>query len=70
MKVGDLVRVKGALLYNTYMKSLVGHIGIVVSKDGFLRHRTAVFIQGKTRRLITEDLEVIDEGGRSCKKKV
>ena len=70
MKKGDLIRVKDRLGYNTYMQNLTGHIGIVISTDGFLHHRTTVFIQGKTRLLITEDLEVIDEGGRSCKKKV
>ena len=51
MKVGDLIRVKDRLGYNTYMQNLTGHIGIVVSKDGFLHHRTTVFIQGENKAL-------------------
>ena len=61
MKVGDLIRVKDRLGYNTYMQNLTGHIGIVISKGGLLVHRTTVFIQGKSRLLMTMDLEVINE---------
>ena len=68
MKVGDLVRVKDSVGYNSYMQNLVGHIGVVVEVNCFLNPqststRTGVHILGKTRKLITEDLEVINEGG-------
>jgi hypothetical protein len=63
MKVGDLIRVKDLLGYNTYMQNLTGHIGIVINTGGFwLTERITVLILGKPRLLVSEDLEVIDEG--------
>ena len=60
MKIGDLVRVKDAMGYNTYMQNLVGHIGVVCELDYndnvcWVR----VYILEKTRPMNISDLEVI-----------
>jgi hypothetical protein len=66
MKIGDLVRVKDCLGYNSYMQTLTGHSGILleigesVGYDG--NQRTCkVFICGKVRGIWSGDLEVISE---------
>ncbi len=66
MKIGDLVRVKDCLGYNSYMQTLTGHSGILleigecVGYDG--KQRTCkVFICGRVRGIWCSDLEVIDE---------
>ena len=57
MNVGDLVRVKDLLGYNTYMQNLAGHTGIVVNKiNGTL---FLILILDKLHRVNKNDLEVI-----------
>ena len=59
MKIGSLVRVKDSVGYNSYMQNLVGHIGVtLVVGIGCWVH---VHILGKTRPIMINDLEVIDE---------
>ena len=62
MKIGDLVRVKDSVGYNSYMQNLVGHIGIVLNEkwkgnDFWIE----VHILGKSRPIVPADLEVVNE---------
>ena len=60
MKIGDLVRVKDAMGYNTYMQNLVGHIGVVCELDyNDSVCWVHVYILEKTRPVMKSDLEVI-----------
>ena len=63
MKIGDLVRVKDSVGYNSYMQNLVGHIGVVCAD---LYNENTMWVQvhilGKTRPIEISDLEVINEG--------
>ena len=62
MKVGDLVRVKDSVGYNSYMQNLVGHIGVICAD---LYNENPIWVQvhilGKTRPIMINDLEVINE---------
>ena len=62
MKIGDLVRVKDSVGYNSYMQNLVGHIGVICA-DSYNGNEVwvQVHILGKTRPIEISDLEVIDE---------
>ena len=62
MKIGDLVRVKDSVGYNSYMQNLVGHIGVICA-DSYNGNEVwvQVHILGKTRPIMINDLEVIDE---------
>ena len=62
MKIGDLVRVKDSVGYNSYMPNLVGHIGVICA-DSYNGNEVwvQVHILGKTRPIEISDLEVIDE---------
>lgn len=64
MKIGDLVRVKDGVGYNSYMQNLVGHIGVVCD-NSYNGNELWVYahILGKTRPIMRCDLEVIYEGG-------
>ena len=56
MKIGDVVTVKDALGYNTYMQELVGHIGVIlVVGDEYAQ----VHILGRNRPIEIRDLEVV-----------
>lgn len=60
MKIGDLVRVKDALGYNSYMQNLVGHVGVVCELDyNDNAFWVRVHILEKTRPMNISDLEVI-----------
>jgi hypothetical protein len=58
MKIGDLVKVKDAHGYNSYMQEFVGHIGIIV-KERYNKHWVKVHICGYPRGIRVGDLEVI-----------
>ena len=57
MQVGDLVKVKDAHGYNSYMQEFVGHIGIIMVFA--IGSWAQVHILGKTRPVLKRDLEVI-----------
>ena len=66
MKIGDLVRVKDSVGYNSYMQNLVGHIGVVCEEavvdavnENYLW--VLVHILGRNRSIEISDLEVINE---------
>ena len=60
MKIGSLVRVKDSVGYNSYMQNFVGHIGVICYFNGNGRY-VQVHILGKTRPIMINDLEVINE---------
>ena len=62
MKIGDLVRVKDSVGYNSYMQNLVGHIGVICA-DSYNGNEVwvQVHILGKTRPIEIRDLEVVNE---------
>ncbi len=57
MKIGDIVRVKDSVGYNSYMQNFVGHIGVilVVGNGRYVQ----VHILGRNRPIEIRDLEVI-----------
>ena len=60
MKIGDIVRVKDSVGYNSYMQNLVGHIGIVLNeKFNGNSFWLEVHILGMPRPLCPADLEVV-----------
>jgi len=63
VKEGDLVKVKDALGYNTYMQNLVGYVGVVIGRERAITNglggRWFVLIDGRTRQIWEEDLEAI-----------
>ena len=62
MIIGDLVRVKDSVGYNSYMQNLVGHIGVICEEavdENYLW--VVVHILGRNRPIEIRDLEVIDE---------
>lgn len=60
MKVGDLIKIKDLLGYNSYMQQIAGWEGILL--DICDTNRCRVFINGKEWMVWEEDLEVICEG--------
>lgn len=61
MKVGDLIKIKDLLGYNSYMQQIAGWEGILldICDTG---QRCRVFINGKEWMVWQEDVEVIYEG--------
>ena len=62
MIIGDLVRVKDSVGYNSYMQNLVGHIGVICEEavdENYLW--VVVHILGRNRPIEIRDLEMIDE---------
>jgi hypothetical protein len=59
MKIGDVVTVKDALGYNTYMQELVGHIGVICGDYDGNEVWVQVHILGKTRPIMISDLEAV-----------
>jgi hypothetical protein len=67
MKVGDLIKVKDLLGYNSYMQQIAGCEGILLrvsQLDGIEEEilRCSVFIRGKNWVVWADDIEVICEG--------
>ncbi len=66
MKIGDIVRVKDGVGYNSYMQNLVGHIGVICESAAFDDNYlwVVVHILGKNRPVEIRDLEVISVQSR------